>query len=191
MRSAPHLLVFDGFADWEAAYAVAELCRSGGQRVTTVGYTGEPVVSMGGLCVLPDYELTELDTEMIRMLILPGGEAWERQPLDSSLEALLRHLLAHRVPIAAICAGTIALARIGALDERRHTSNGLAWLKDKVPGYAAEERYVDTLAVRDGGVITASGLGALEFAREIFAELGVFSPEDCATWYRIFKEGRL
>ncbi len=191
MRSAPHLLVFDGFADWEAAYTVAELRRSGKLQVLTVGYTGEPVVSMGGLCVLPDYELAELDPEMIRLLILPGGEQWETAPLDPALESLLRHLLLHGVPVAAICAATLALARIGALTGRRHTSNDLAWLKSRVAEYDGEADYADALAVRDRGVITASGLGALEFAREIFAQLGVFSDEDRAAWYRTFKEGKL
>lgn len=189
MKSAPHLLIFDGFADWEAAYAVAELRRSGKQQVVTVGYTGEPVVSMGGLCVLPDYELAELDVEMIRLLILPGGEAWEREPADPALESLLRHLLAHRVPVAAICAATVALARIGALDDRQHTGNGLAWLQQQVPSYAGAGTYVEAPAVRDRGVITARGTAALEFAREIFAELGIFSAEERAEWFRLFKEG--
>ncbi len=60
MNRAPHLLVFDGFADWEAAYACAELRRSGKHQVITVGFSGEPVISMGGLCVLPDLDLAEL-----------------------------------------------------------------------------------------------------------------------------------
>jgi putative intracellular protease/amidase len=191
MRSAPHLLVFDGFADWEAAYAIAELRRSGHHQVVTVGYTGEPVISMGGLCVLPDVDLAEVEAESIRILILPGGDAWEQAPTDEALVALLRHLMTARTPVAAICGATLALARAGLLQGRKHTSNGLGYLQDKVPGYTGAADYVDSLAVRDRGLITASGLGPLEFAREIFTELGVFSPEDTAEWYRIFKEGRM
>jgi putative intracellular protease/amidase len=190
MRAAPHLLVFDGFADWEAAYAIAELRRSGNHRVITLGYSAEPVVSMGGLCILPDFELAELDPEMIRILILPGGDRWETEPLEEGLATLLRRLAKSRIPIAAICAATTAVARAGILKGQKHTSNGLAYLKEQVAEYNAEADYVDSLAVRDRGLITASGLGALEFAREIFAELGVFSDEDRATWYRMFKEGK-
>jgi len=51
-------------------------------------------------------------------------------------------------------------------------------------------RYVDTLAVRDRRIITASGLGATEFAREVFEELGVFSAEDRGLWPHVFKHGR-
>ena len=190
MKTTPHLLIFDGFADWEPAYAIAELRRSGNHQVVTVGYSGEPVVSMGGLCVLPDYDLAELDPEAVRILILPGGDRWEKEPLEEGLATLLKRLVAARTPIAAICGATIAVTRAGILQGRKHTSNGLAYLKAQVPGYASEADYVDALAVRDRGLITASGLGAVEFAREIFAQLGVFSEEDRATWYRMFKEGR-
>ena len=190
MKPMPHLLIFDGFADWEAAYAIAELRRSGNYQVVTIGYSGEPVVSMGGLCVLPDFDMAELDPEVVRILILPGGDHWEKEPLDEGLVTLLRRLAATRTPIAAICGATTAVARAGILQGRKHTSNGLAYLKAQAPDYTAEADYVDALAVRDRGLITASGVGAVEFAREIFAQLGVFSEEDRATWYRMFKEGR-
>jgi len=190
MKSTPHLLIFDGFADWEPAYAIAELRRSGNHQVVTVGYSGEPVVSMGGLCVLPDFDIAEIDPEAIRILILPGGDRWEQEPLDEGLVTLLKRLTAARTPIAAICGATTAVARAGVLQGRKHTSNGLDYLKAQAPEYVAEAEYVDTLAVRDRGLITASGLGAVEFAREIFAELGVLSDEDRATWYRMFKEGK-
>jgi hypothetical protein len=76
------------------------------------------------------------------------------------------------------------------LSGRAHTSNEPAYLR-QVPSYPAAGRYVEALAVRDRGLITASGLGPIEFAREIFEELGVFSPEDRRVWYQAFKHGRL
>lgn len=190
MKPSPHLLVFDGFADWEASYAIAELRRSAGLPVVTVGYSGEPVVSMGGLCVLPDFDLAEIDPEQVRILILPGGDLWEQKPLDEGLATLLHKLSTARTPLAAICAATTGVARAGLLKGRKHTSNGLDYLKRQVPDYAEETNYLDTLAVRDHGLITASGLGAIEFAREIFTELGVFSKEELETWYRMFKTGK-
>ncbi len=189
-RTSPHLLIFDGFADWEPAYAIAELRRSGKHQIVSVGYSGEPVISMGGLCVVPDFELAELDPETVRILILPGGDRWEREPLDEGLRTLLQRLSAVHTPVAAICAATTAVVRAGLHRGRKHTSNGLDYLKQEVTDYLGESDYVDALAVRDRGLITASGLGALEFAREIFAELGVFSAEERDEWYRMFKEGR-
>jgi hypothetical protein len=47
-QSAIHVLIFDGFADWEPAHALAELRRSGKRDVVTVGFDSKPVLSMGG-----------------------------------------------------------------------------------------------------------------------------------------------
>jgi putative intracellular protease/amidase len=185
-----HVLVFDGFADWEPAYALAEARRSGGLEVETVGFTKAPVRSMGGLRVVPDRALDGVDPARVRLLLLPGGDAWEEAAYPrAELEALLRALHARGVPIAAICGATLAAARAGLLDGRAHTSNESGWLERLSPEYTGASRYVDALAVRDRGIITASGLGATEFAREIFEELGIFSAGDRSLWYHLFKHG--
>ena len=77
MIPAVHVLVFDGFADWEPAFALAELRRSGGLGVVTLAFGEAPVRSMGGLRVLPDRPLKWLDPATVRLLILPGGDMWE------------------------------------------------------------------------------------------------------------------
>jgi putative intracellular protease/amidase len=184
------LLVFDGFADWEPAYAVAELRRSAGIEVVVVGFTAAPVRSMGGLPVVPDRTLGDLDPAVVRLLLLPGGDLWEGAYPRVGLEALLHTLVARGVPIAAICGATLALAHAGLLNDRAHTSNEPAALR-RIPEYTGSSGYVTALAVRDQGVITASGLGPTEFAREIFEELEVFSPDDRSLWYHMFKHGRL
>jgi putative intracellular protease/amidase len=187
--TAVHLLVFDGFADWEPAYALAELRRSGGIPVTTVGFSGAPVRSMGGLAVAADLAVEDVDPASVRLLLLPGGDLWEGSYPRAGLDSLLRELVARRIPIAAICGATLALARAGLLNERSHTSNEPAYLQQAAE-YRGASGYVDALAVRDRGVITASGVGPVEFAREIFEELEVFSRADRSVWYHLFKHGR-
>jgi putative intracellular protease/amidase len=190
---AVHLLVFEGYADWEPAFALAEVRRSGGLDVVTVGFTRDAVRSMGGVRVLPDCALAEVDPAAVRLLLLPGGDLWEDATAypNAPLATLLEQLLAREVPIAGICGATLALARAGLLADRRHTSNGREYLTQLVPAHDPGERYQEALAVRDRGVITASGLGYTEFAREIFEALGILSPADRALWYRIFKTGHL
>jgi putative intracellular protease/amidase len=189
---AVHVLVFEGFADWEPAHALAELRRSGNRIVRTVGFTREPVTSMGGLRVIPDLDLKEVHVAEVELLILPGGDLWESEDYPRQLlEPLLAELVAAETPVAAICGGTLALGRAGVLDDRRHTSNMRSYLPDNVPTYAGADRYVDEGAVRDRHVITASGLAAVDFAREIFAELAVFDAADRAMWFDIFKHGKL
>lgn len=188
-----HILVFDGFADWEPSYALAELRRSGGHEIVTVGFTEDEVRSMGGLPVRPERALADVRADDVRLLIIPGGDMWEREDAypRAQFERLVNELLAAGKPVAAICGATVAMARAGLLDDRRHTSNMPSYLHQNVPTYRGEEYYDTSLAVRDRGVITASGLGAVEFSRAIFEELGLFSESDRGVWYDMFKHGKL
>jgi putative intracellular protease/amidase len=188
---AVYLLVVPGFADWEPAHAVAELRRQGHYRVEVVGLTAGPVQSMGGITVLPTRIIAAIDPTDVAVFIVPGGDRWEQQAPEPELAELFRTLDRAGVPIAAICAATTAIARIGLFRGRRHTSNGLAYLRKHVPEYREEATYVDALAVRDRGLITASGLGDVEFAGEIMAELGVLSAEQRQLWTILFRSGQL
>jgi putative intracellular protease/amidase len=187
---AVYLLVVPGFADWEPAHAVAELRRNGQYRVEVVGLSTDSVQSMGGITVQPTRSIADVQPADVAVFILPGGDRWE-QPLEPELQALLSTLDRHQVPIAAICGATVAIARAGLIRGRRHTSNGLAYLRQQVPQYAEQEAYVDAPAVRDRGLITASGLADVEFASEIMSELGVLSSDDRTLWTTIFRSGRL
>ncbi len=188
---AVYLMAVPGFADWEPAHALAELRRNGQYRVEVVGFTSDPVESMGGVRVLPTRLLAEVEPEDVALFILPGGDRWEQQPVEPELARLLHTLDDRKVPIAAICGATLAVARIGLLRGRRHTSNGLAYLKQQVPEYRDEARYVDAPAVRDGTLITASGLADVEFASEIMAALAVLTEADRGLWSVVFRSGRL
>jgi len=189
--SAVHVLIFDGFADWEPAHALAELRRSAKRDVVALGFNSNPVLSMGGLRVLPDRPLAEVTPDQIGLFILPGGDLWETGDYPKPvLSALLRQLNASGVPIAAICGATLALARAGLLNDRRHTSTIPGDL-NAAPEYTGAAHYVTAPAVTDRGVITGSGLASVDFAREVFAMLGVFSSADQATWFDMYKSGQL
>jgi len=188
---AVYLLVIPGFADWEPAHALAELRRHGGYRVEVVGLTMAPVESMGGVRVLPNLSIAEVDPANVAVFILPGGDRWETSPLEPELGKLLHALDAAGVPLAAICGATVAVARAGLLRGRRHTSNGRHYLEQQVQAYAGQAEYVDAPAVRDRGLITASGLADVEFATELFNELGVLSEPDRAAWTALFRGGRI
>jgi putative intracellular protease/amidase len=191
MTTAVHVLVFDGFADWEPALALAELRRTAGLDVLAVGFGEEAATSMGGLRVAPHRALGDVDPDEVRLFLVPGGDMWEdeRRYPRAALDALLLALAEKGVPVAGICAGTIALARAGLLDARAHTSNYREYLTANAPAYAGADRYVEALAARDRRVITASGLGYVEFAREIFAELDVMTADDRARWFHMYRTG--
>jgi putative intracellular protease/amidase len=187
-KSTAYLLVFDGLADWEPAHALCEINKSGKFDVVTAGFSTSPVSTMGGLKLTPDATIDNLDESAARILILPGGDMWEKKS-NQQLKALLCRLHQRNVPIAAICAATLEIARAGLTRGVRHTSNAREYLQAMVPDYQDSDWYVDHLAVADKYIITASGLGSLEFAREVIRQLNLYSEADTQLWFEMFKRG--
>ena len=191
-QHAVHLFAFDSMADWEPALAVAAINNPqfqqapGRFRVVTVGITREPITTMGGIRILPDTTLAEISPVASSMLILPGGEIWETGANRPAV-ATARSFVATGVPVAAICAATLALARAGLLDNRRHTGNDRESLA--VSGYHGRTHYVDAPAVTDKNVITASGVAPVDFAREIIRTLRLYNDDALEAWYALFKHG--
>jgi len=187
-----HLFVFDTMADWEAAFAIAAINNPqfqrvpGRYRVVTVGLSGEPVTTMGGIRIQPDVAIQDISPVASSMLILPGGQSWEDGANAAAIE-MARKFIALCVPVAAICAATLALARAGLLDNRHHTSNAQDYLA--ASGYRGGRFYRNRPAVTDQGVITASGVAPLEFAREIFEALHLYGADALEAWYALHKYG--
>ena len=190
-KRSVHLFVFDTMADWEAAYAVAAINSPQSQsgpsryRVVTVAATLAPVTTMGGVRIEPDVMIDAVLPEESAMLILPGGYAWENGGNSEALE-LAAQFIASGVPVAAICAATLALARAGLLNRLRHTSNAREYLISS--GYRGTAFYCGVPAVADGNVITANGLAPVDFAREIFKALNLYSTATLENWYAMFKQ---
>ena len=191
MRDTVYFLVFDGFADWQAALALCEVRRPGDWQVQTVGFSTAPVTSMGGLCVQPDLSLAQLELSRAALIIVPGGHLWQRGE-GAAAVAAIRDVYTSGAPVAAIDSGVLALARAGLLDGCRHTGNWSGQIAGQVAGYLGESQYdSEVLAVSDGGVITASHLGSVEFAREVIRTLDLYSSSDREQWYRLFKHAEL
>lgn len=188
MKPNAYLLVFDGLADWEPGLAMAEINKSKLYKVITVGLSTATITTMGGIRVVPDITIDQVVPDEAAVFIMPGGDMWE-QKTDERISLLLNQLHARRVLVAAICGATLGLGRAGLLRVARHTSNALGYLKAMVPNYDADHRYVEQLAVSDNSIITASGLGNIEFAHEIIRQLEIYNEEDLRVWFDMFKHG--
>lgn len=186
MNLKAYLLIFDGFADWEPALALCEINKSGKYEVVAAGFSAATVTTMGGLKIRPDVTLDKVNPGEAAVFILPGGNMWEQGPCED-MDRFLKLLHGEDVVIAAICGATLAVARAGLMHERRHTSNSRGYLKTLVPDYGEEDFYVNELAVADRNVITASGLGSVEFACEIVRLLKIYSAEEVRELYEMFK----
>ena len=186
-----YLYVLNTMADWEVGHAIAELNsqRFFAERkdwlVKTFSLAKEPVVTMGGIKIVPDFSANEVKTEDAVMLILPGADIW-MDPAQAPVLDIAKRFLSAEIPIAAICGATIALAEAGMLDNVKHTSNGLPYLKMVCPNYRGDQHYRNELAVTDKNLITAGSTSPVEFAYQILKKLGVFESNSLEYWYGYF-----
>jgi putative intracellular protease/amidase len=189
---AVHVLMLDSMADWEVGYAIAGInqptyqATPGRYAIRTVGLTANPVRTMGGMTILPDMAVDELEAVDSAMLILPGANAWEEEQAAAVGKA--REFLEAGVPVAAICGATLGLARGGLLDDRPHTSNAREYL-ETAPEYKGARHYIDAPAVADGNLITATATAPVDFARRVFERLELYAPPVLDAWYSLYSTG--
>lgn len=188
MRKKVLVFLFDGFSDWEIAYLAPEINKSDLFDLCYFSIDGNPVYSMGGMQVVPNASLTEVLSGDASALILPGGLAWQNGE-ESEINGLVRTFFEEGKVVAAICAATTLLGRLGILDNVKHTSNDLGYLKAFAPQYKGDASYVNAPAVADKNVITANGISTIEFAKEIFERIELLDMAAINKWYRLFKFG--
>lgn len=188
MKKKVFILLFDGFSDWEIAYLTPELQKSEKLELHYFSFDNQPVTSMGGLSILPSIPINEVDEREMDMLILPGGTFWETEE-NQKIKSLVKSHLTAGKKIAAICAATTFLGKQGALDQVKHTSNDLGYLKKVAPQYNGEQNYQYTLAVADKNITTANGIAPIEFAKEVFIQLEIFDLNYIEKWFQLFKNG--
>ncbi len=188
MKKKAYVLVFDGFADWEPAHALCGIAMSGKLEIVTVGFSLEPIRSMGGLKVVPDITLEQVVPSQAAIFIFPGGTRWEQGESPETIQ-FLHKLQAEKVLIAAICGATLEVARAGLTRGVKHSSNALEYVKMHLTDYKDEAFYINEPAFSDGLLITAGAVYGLEFAREIFKRLEIFSETHIEAWFNLYKHG--
>jgi len=185
-----HLGIYDTLADWEVGHLLAEL-RTGRftgtpWNVVTVAESREPITTMGGLRILPNLLLEDLDPASSNLLILPGADMWDAGGGGAFAAAAARFLDAG-VPVAAICGATAGLARAGLLDRRHHTSAAAEYLM--ATGYAGADHYVNERAVVDGDLITAGPQSPVQFACATLRRLSLMSEPSLQAYQDLFHGG--
>lgn len=196
MTETVHVAVYEGLADWEIGHALGGLRGGVGRHspdrfdVKTVALTADSVVTMGGLRILPDMVLADLRPADSAMLVLAGSGGWvPDDPTTSAFGRAAREFLDAGVPVAAICGAVAGLAREGLLDDREHTSAVPEFLA--ATGYRGGALYREADAMIDRNLITAGPSEPVAFAREIFARLGVYTPDKLDAWFRLFSRSEV
>ena len=185
-----HLFIFDAMEDWEAALAVAAINSPqfqsvpGRYRVVTVASSLKPITTTGGVLIQPDVALQAVSPDSSAMLILPGGRSWESDAHAEALQ-LASRFMASGTPVAAICAATVALARAGFLDRLRHAGDAREYLISS--GHRGTAFYCGMPSIGGNGTVSASAAAPVDFAREIFRMLNLYSRGAGEARYAMFK----
>ena len=188
MKKKIFVFLFDGFSDWEISYLTPEINKNEQFDLVYFSENGELLTSMGGLRIKPTSSLEKLKIDDINMLILPGGTAWEKGEI-TGIDELTKSVFEKGKPVAAICAATTYLGQLGLLNNLKHTSNDLNYLKVIAPNYCGDKNYQNSLATTDKNLITAKGIAPIEFAREIFKIIELHSYDGIEKWFQLFKNG--
>lgn len=194
MRQTVLICLLDDYADWEAAFLTTALNTGvvpGGECryvPKIVAPTLDPVRSLGGFRVVPDYNFENLPEEYVA-LVLIGGTQWQSEEA-LRVRPLVEQAMARGKIVGAICNAASWLAANGFLNQVRHTGNTLEQLQLWGGSqYTNASGYVEAQAVSDGRIVTANGTGTLEFARELLLLLEADVPERIQDWYRFNKQG--
>lgn len=189
-----YMYVQDTMADWENGYflqglTLQKMAGALKYELQTVSVSKRAIKTAGGITVVPDITLEEIDEMQAGALLLIGGDTWQEKSNQPILE-MTNSFLEKNILVAAICGATLGLANNGILNSYYHTSNALFFLQgsDK---YQGEKYYKNTLAVMDKNLITASSAGSLLWARYIFENLKLYSHQTLEAWYNYFSSGKV
>lgn len=186
-----YIYILNGLADWEIAHITAELkskrflSKNKNIDVQFISKNLNSIHTMGGAIIEPDIEISKIDFKKGDLLLLPGSDNWD-EINDETLNKILRDFEKNHIIIAAICGATIFLSKLDFLNNRKHTSNDLNYLKMISPNYTGENFYSNDNVVVTENLITATGIAPLEFAYSVFKELDIMKEETLESWFDLY-----
>lgn len=182
---AEHEMVYLAQAIASDEYALKENPKYANKIVAP---TMEPIKSIGGFRMLPDYSF-DTTPEDYAALVLIGGFGWST-PIADRVVPLVRQTIEKRKIVGAICNAASFMAKHGFLNNIKHTGNGLDQLKLwGGDNYTNSEGYQHKQAVADKNIVTANGSATLEFAKELLLLLENDTPDRIEMYYQFNKQG--
>ncbi|NFL54482.1 glutamine amidotransferase [Clostridium botulinum] len=195
MKKIIYLYILEFMAEWEIGYILQAISMESMFKkqnkefvIKTVSTGKNPIQTIGGLTITSDCLLDEMDENNMIALLLPGAESWNSEENNQILEKALSYI-DKGILVGAICGATLALADLKVLDKFKHTSNSLDYLTLFSKQYSGKELYVNSPAVVDCNLITASSAGGLLWAKHIIQYLNVFPCDIIESWYNYYSTG--
>lgn len=173
MKKVILVIASKGFQQLEYFGTKEELENAGIEVVTAGNETGEALGKDGSTIAMVDILFGDINTRDYDGLYLIGGPGALEYLDNEQMYQLLNKWKESGKPFGAICISTRILAKAGVLQSVNATGwNGDEELPAILVEYGAE--YVDTMAMTDGNISTASGPPAAHnFGQEIIKTLAI------------------
>ncbi len=161
-----YIFLANGFEEVEAL-APLDILRRAEIDVKTVAVGSKRIVGSHGIEIVTDIHESEVTTDDMECVILPGGMPGtlnlEKSPIVTQS---IRYCSENNLPICAICAAPSILGHMNLLRDKKAIC--FPGFEKELYGAVLSEDHVCV----DGNIITAKGAGvALEFGLEITAML--------------------
>lgn len=155
------VILYPQFSEYELSVALSILMQ-GNKPVVTVGLHHRTIQGESGLTCLADMQLSDIDSDEIDSLLLPGCMDIMTLADEQALCNVIIKMHAKGAVIASISSSPYLLAKAGVLKEKNYTV-GLSLEAIKQLEVFDLGYYKDDLVVQDGSIITARGRGFIPF----------------------------
>ncbi len=126
-------------------------------EVFLVAEKADPIVTIGGMKVIPHYSFEQCPK--LDILVVPGGFGTRREVSNPVMLDFLRKQAKEVETLTSVCTGSMLLGHAGLLNGLKATTHWqlLGWMKESLP----EVTVIDDLhVVEQGNVITSAGISA-------------------------------
>jgi transcriptional regulator GlxA family with amidase domain len=126
-------------------------------KVLLVAEKARPVVTTGGMKVIPDHRFE--DCPKLDILVVPGGWGTRKEIGNSVMLDWLRARATEVEILTSVCTGSMLLGFAGLLEGRKATTHwrSLDWMRESFPGVTVA---YDEHVVEDGTLLTSAGISA-------------------------------
>ena len=136
-------------------------------EVLLVAEKNDPVVTTGGMKVIPDH--TFESCPKLTILVVPGGGGTRKELKNPAMLNWLRIRASEVETLTSVCTGSMLLGFAGLLEGCYATTHwrSLDWMRESFPSVKVE---YDKHVVEDGRVFTSAGISAgIDMALKVVA----------------------
>jgi len=136
-------------------------------EVLLVAEKNGPVITTGGMKVIPDY--TFENCPKLDVLVVPGGWGTRKELKNPVMLNWLRTRATEVETLTSVCTGSMLLGFAGLLNGYRATTHwrSLDWMRESFPSVTVE---YDKHVVEDGRIFTSAGISAgIDMALKVVA----------------------